>query len=373
MDSEFINAIVCEYARGYVCLFLERFRSELDRSSYGLVSLLERWLGSNTTFNAAWDPSLGKIRKAVLSEGIDPIAAAIVLALHLCSNGTYGTWGATLQRPLRIRWAGLLFPHTTEVNVSGREDDFVVNLRGPSGLQSDVTMHRSNGAWQATTTCEELPHCRLDKHELLVGVDSLESWGTGDNNLIYRSSQQILIICCQAISLLRRHAPPYLQWVDKVVRQVIPLNGAEGILRSSSNTDWPGAIGVSFPSKPIMVAEMLVHEASHQYFHIATRFRPVHDRSDRRLYHSPVKGESRPIDAILLAFHAFANVLLFYRSCIESGVEDQGYCERSATRHRSELEPMLDYLRLPNSLTETGRLLWEPLASRLFIAEQLRR
>jgi HEXXH motif-containing protein len=112
---------------------------------------------------------------------------------------------------------------------------------------------------------------------------------------------------------------------------------------------------------------MFVHEASHQYFHIIRRVDTVHDHSDTRLYYSPVKGEGRPIDAILLAFHAFANVVLFYRLCIDGGLDDDGYCKRNADRHLSELKSMLSYLQSSNALTEVGTLLWKPLAAKIFL------
>jgi HEXXH motif-containing protein len=113
---------------------------------------------------------------------------------------------------------------------------------------------------------------------------------------------------------------------------------------------------------------MLVHEASHQYFHIARRLEAVHDGSDDRLFHSPVKGIGRPIDAILLAFHAFGNVVLFYRLCVDAGLDDKGYCAANAARHLAELEIMRSHIRSSRALTEVGTLLWRPLAAKLFDA-----
>ena len=111
---------------------------------------------------------------------------------------------------------------------------------------------------------------------------------------------------------------------------------------------------------------MLVHEASHQYFYAAQRFEAVSDADDRKLYYSPVKGTDRPIDKILLAFHAFANVGLFYKSCIATGLDDKNYCKINLERHLPELNELAEHLRSCNSLTKVGRALWEPLANNVF-------
>ncbi len=79
------------------------------------------------------------------------------------------------------------------------------------------------------------------------------------------------------------------------------------------------------------------------------------------------EGHGRPIGAILLAFHAFANVVLFYQSCLESGLKDEGYCEANMDRHLPELELMANHLRATTSLTEAGQLLRRPLAGRVAV------
>jgi HEXXH motif-containing protein len=144
------------------------------------------------------------------------------------------------------------------------------------------------------------------------------------------------------------------------------LNGGDERLQSCSSSHLPGTVEISFPSKLISIAEMFVHEASHQYFHIIRRLESVHDGSDSRLFHSPVKGRERPIDAILLAFHAFGNVVLFYRLCSEAGLDDGGYCAANTVRHLAELEIMHSHLESSRALTEVGTLLWKPLAVKLF-------
>ena len=368
MNFEVVDEIVCEYGRGFTRLFLERFRTVLDQTCPGMVALLEVWCDFEISFDSAWDASLGNIRKAVLLNSVDPILSAASFAVHLCSNGVPGTWRVKFEEPRRVKWGNLLFPKSVEFHVSGGGDSFLLGLVDVSGLHFKLNLRRAQEGWQAIHS-EQLAHCKLEEHEirLITGdtsdyLDLLQP----DGELSRLSAHEILGACCETVRLMHRHAPWYLRWVDKVLRQVVPLEGGDNRLRSCSHTDFPGTVEISFPSRYISTAEMFVHEASHQYFHIIRRFDTVHDGSDKRLYYSPVKGEGRPIDAILLAFHAFANVVLFYRLCIDGGLDDDGYCKVNAERHLSELKVMLTYLQSSNALTEVGTLLWKPLAAELF-------
>jgi HEXXH motif-containing protein len=312
----------------------------------------------------------------MVSPGVDPVISAARFAVHLCSSGVPGTWRAKFEEPSRIRWGNLLLPRAVEVWISGGPDSFALGLVDASGQHLDLNLWRSAEGWQEMHS-QQLARCTLDDHAVLLITGVTSDFIAGDTSdfieflqpnaeLSRLSPDEILGICSETVALMRRYAPSYLRWIDKVLRQVIPLEGQNDRLRSCSNSDFPGTVEISFPSRHLSTAEMLVHEASHQYFHIVRRFGAVHDGSDKRLYHSPVRGEGRPIEAILLAFHAFGNVVLFYRLCIEAGLEDNGYCEINAARHLSELEIMLSHLQSSHALTEIGALLWRPLAAKLF-------
>jgi HEXXH motif-containing protein len=339
----------------------------LEQSCPGIVGLLEEWRDSEITFDSVWDTSLGNIRRALMQR-IDPITSAASFALHLCSNGVPATWRVRFEEPKRLKWGNLLFSPSVEACISGGGDSFSLDLVDVSARHLDVHLWRSEHGWQATHS-EQLARWMLEQHEisLVFGntsdcLDLLKP----DGELSPLPLDEILRTCRETVALMRCYAPSYLRWIDKVLRQVIPIKGGDNRLLSCSSYDYPGTIEVSFPSEYIAVAEMLIHEASHQYFNIVRRFEEVHDGSDKRLYHSPVKEESRPIDAILLAFHAFANVVLFYRQCIAAGLEDDGYCKKNAARHLAELNIMHSHLQSSDALTKVGVLLWKPLAAELF-------
>ena len=134
---------------------------------------------------------------------------------------------------------------------------------------------------------------------------------------------------------------------------------------SSSFELHPGVVALSHASPAIALADALVHEASHQHFYILGQLGPVHDGSDIQLYYSPARGADRPIDKILLAYHAFGNVLLFSRHCRSRGVGDLEMCESQERSYEACLTTLQRPLETTRALTPLGRALFEPLAARL--------
>jgi HEXXH motif-containing protein len=176
--------------------------------------------------------------------------------------------------------------------------------------------------------------------------------------------------CAAAVAVLRRHAPVYLRWVKEVVRAIIPVDARRSGIIAGSDFTKPGVVQVSFPIETMLLVETLVHEASHQHLEIVRRLGPIHNGSDHTLYYSPVRKQERPVDKILVAYHALGNVLLCFRQCRKSGLRDGGY-----TRYQeSQLVPQLDQLEAPlrrtRGLTPLGKALWEPLAQRIHNGKQ---
>ncbi len=133
----------------------------------------------------------------------------------------------------------------------------------------------------------------------------------------------------------------------------------------------PGIVLVSWSADPVEVAEMLVHESSHQYFHLLSRLGKVDDGSDEGEYFSPAVQRSRPLSRILIGYHAFANVLLFYRALLRNGFTDDPHCRATETRLCHDVELLELPLRDNPALTQIGRDLTQPLMeqvreSRLF-------
>jgi hypothetical protein len=280
LDLELQQAIVSEYARGYLGLFVGQHRDSLGPVAEELETASE----NEIPFDTAWDISFGRVRRASQAgpeESPLAVAAAVMRRLQ--------------EEPVRS-----------------------VRLLAP------------------------------DEAALVEPFDDCPPgcpW----------SGQQVLARCAESVELLRVHSPRYGAWVENVIRYVLPRDGSDGMMRSASSMDWPGVISASFPCGPAALAEVLVHEASHQHLNIVRRLGPTENGDDHSLYHSPLKGVPRPIQAILVGFHAVANMCLFYRDCLDSRIEDGGYCEANLRRHCEDALCLSAHLQASNGLTEIGR------------------
>lgn len=126
---------------------------------------------------------------------------------------------------------------------------------------------------------------------------------------------------------------------------------------------------MSIRNGPVPLAEMLVHETTHQYYYLLTRMGPVDDGSDAELYFSPAKQRGRPIHYILIAYHAFANVLLFSQRCLANGYDDpDGYLQRNVLALTEWMRHFEAALGTTKALTPLGEALWRPLARELHLA-----
>jgi HEXXH motif-containing protein len=118
-------------------------------------------------------------------------------------------------------------------------------------------------------------------------------------------------------------------------------------------------------SNAAALAELLIHEAAHQYFNVLCLLGPFDDGTDQTLYHSSAVGRPRPLDRIGVAYHAFANVMIYYRECVAKGIQDDGWCARHIESWTEGLRVLEQPLRGNPALTDIGKALCEPLIERV--------
>jgi HEXXH motif-containing protein len=164
-----------------------------------------------------------------------------------------------------------------------------------------------------------------------------------------------------ALSLLHRYAPAYEAWAQRVVRQIAVVEATPGVVHSGSYRERHGFIHASAHTSAISMAEMLVHEASHQYFYLLSCIGPVDDGTDTAEYYSPLVQRKRPLDRMLFAFHACANIRHFYRLCEANGLRDLQYCRENEPIVARQLEQLDAPLRDNGALTSIGRTIYHTL------------
>jgi HEXXH motif-containing protein len=368
--DDIIRLVVTEHYRSVGEQFVSKFRPVIDRTSSGLVDYIADRVRGDLSLSTVWRPSFGLANRALHEQSLhvmDPMTIAVELALAFGSDASEDCdCSFTLPKPQHFAVGQYVVPINSDARI--RLDSAVLYLERPDA-PSLAFRKKSNGFnfEGAAADIERLPQLQAgDRRVLFASEASLD--GRDENELPFPVSgrgEELVSVWSEAYSLIAAASPGYLDWVTRAIRSIIPVQAPRGSMVSGSQGHRPSEVYMTDALEPIMLAEMLVHEASHQYFQIATFLGPVQDGSDDQLYYSPVVEKPRPVEKILLAYHAFANVILFLRICQSRGLGDQNFLKSNLRRLEEEVATLQKPLEISNGLTEIGRDLWRPLAERL--------
>jgi hypothetical protein len=378
LDEEFLELVVTEHARQTVQKFIEHYSGRIERLGGGLGSVFSNWLRSEDTFGTVWNSAFGEAFAAVFRDGADNIersAGMLALRLHECRHA--GDWELQLSKPVRFRFDRWLLPAADVMQVSATPQSVTLNMR-TANVWRKIGFQPSENGWE-TTNVEALP--MLIRPGIRWTILTAESIAPSSAALLQMEvfdysdadvdtqPELLLRTCDAALSHIAEFAGIYLAWVSKVIRELIPLRARSGIFSSGSIDLSPGVLCVSNQDHPWALADVLVHEATHQYFYIARRLGRMDDGKDETLYFSPFRNTGRPIYNILITYHAFANVLLFYRAALAHGLSADDISALALDKRAEELEqklqPLEQALQSTTSLTPLGLAMWEPLRAQL--------
>jgi HEXXH motif-containing protein len=281
-----------------------------------------------------------------------------------------------MDNPAILRFDRWLLPLSDAVEVSAINDTVSINARTAVGWRKTI-FHRDENSWDAKNGAEALPalsRCGIRwillRPEALSPESPARLLATGSYDFeappTEVQKQYMLRTCEAALDLLAEFADVYVAWVTQVIRDLIPLPARPDMINSASGNFAPGVITASNEKLRCVLAEMLVHEATHQYLYILKRLGPIDDGTDETLYFSPFRNMGRPILYILFAYHAFGNVLLFYRMVRERSQDEPGvYNDQRFEELERKLRTLEVALQTTTALTPLGRALWEPLYTRI--------
>jgi HEXXH motif-containing protein len=128
----------------------------------------------------------------------------------------------------------------------------------------------------------------------------------------------------QAMSLIRECVPQYGPWCERFLRHVHVIGKHQNdVSFSRSAASRPGYVVASVPMPIELQAEMLVHECTHQYYFLLELLThvPVNPESKDR-YYSPLAGRERPLERLLVAYHAAANMAIFHTELLRGRSAD---------------------------------------------------
>jgi HEXXH motif-containing protein len=310
----------------------------------------------------AWAPPFGAIDAALAAGSREALLIALAQgALWAHDAGIPGDWSVTLREPTAFRLGQRAAVWVQSLAVTSDGARYNVRATGPEGAMRWHVSAADDGnkATLLRLRLDDRP-VRLSRREDVHAIASAE-FLTGDNWRISSNMARATREIEQCWALLGR-APRFQPWIADLLRQIVFTDPGANQMESGSCRSLPGFVHVAH-NGPIQLAEMLVHELSHQHYYLATRLGPVDDGSDTGLYWSPVKRAERPIAAILIAYHAFANILLMLR---EAGAARPAESEAWAANEAEIIDQLLTLerpLRATRALTELGRGLFEPLSA----------
>lgn len=374
LDS-LVPVIVHEYAAGLASAYLGRIAATIERSSQDLVAYLSSWVAAPLesvgdrrvgTPVPGWDYAFGDAYRTLMNVGGNHTWVSASIAAHLGACGVPGSWSIHLEEPFRMRWGNWLLPPAEYLSVKAESTSALVEYAGPGG-SGEASFFVSDNQWNATGA-RELG--RVGTHGINFTVlvsDALTMRDYEDltDRAVSSLDPMIFRVFTEAIDILDEYTPQYLPWVARTLHQLFLLTPRPGKVESGSVEHYLGLVHLTAHGEPLPVAELLVHEATHQYMNVLAKLGPLDDGTDEQMYWSPAVETVRPVSKIVAAFHAFGNVLLFYRWCRENGLANRKECDRQEALLGGWMRDLIPPVTDNPALTETGNALCKPLLERL--------
>jgi HEXXH motif-containing protein len=374
-DERIFETIAVQQARALASWLVSsesQKRATLNGSDESLPAYIASWAESSepTTFDLVWSLPFGRLQLAMKGGNLNFIDLAVRVAMRITEGGHRGNWRATGPQLRGLRLGPYLLPDTKQIEVEQTAAGVRVRIQTVDDAElegrraADAHSWKLSGAKRLRTIGGRNPIFLLPNGPLSAapndsqGFEGVTPWPTIDNKMV--------AVFRDGLGVIISHAEAYRLWVERVLHGIVASKVEDSLrVESGSGENAPGTIHVSYPIGRMDIAEILVHECAHQYFYLLERVGDLEDGTDKKLYWSPPIRRHRPLSRILMAYHALANVLLFYESCEASHADDGGYVRSN----RKDMERAVAELDAPlqgnRALTSLGRCLYEPLAERI--------
>jgi HEXXH motif-containing protein len=369
-DAALPHALIGEYASVLFELAFERCdypKADVSGSVFAQAHFITE---KALPWSAAWNPDLALIER-LLASPLRGAAAWNVLApmlLHLGAEGVLTEADLRLKSPQKMFWGTLRLPEADRVTFQCGQDRADIRLYSEGQAIATVDAQRdADGLWHSDVT----PSAGV----VWMCGHPIPLWTPADGRgyplpskrpALPDATARVSSVLQEAGDLLTQHAPSFVPWIVNGMRNLVALDGSDGVMMSASVEEFPGLTFLSFPNPAVQLAESLAHEASHHHFHALERLTPLHDGTDKKEYFSPIKQKGRSIELTLYAFHAFANAAIYHRNLARSRPEYHRLNGRTFDQSLERIRVLDGYLAETRALTEAGATLWKPLSEALF-------
>lgn len=364
LNEDFMRELATISTQNSLDIFLEKYNDQLPGSSE-LSKYLRAWSTGPATFEQVWDQALGAANHCLVNADVaNARNAAACMAIALASKRVPDNWKLKLDEPLAPLWGNLLLPRSRKLSVKTENSHAILET------DSDRFEFTWDGHTWHSSGATRLPQIEREGRQMvLLPREAIEARFPARELVghLYTAEElaSAMPVLEQALDLIATYAPPFLTWVMRLVNSISLLRYETGLFHSGSSPHLPGFIYLSMGSDPLVTAELLVHEATHQYMNLLCRLGPLDDGSDEQLYYSPFKDMHRPLSAIITAYHAFGNILLFYAMCRKSNLANSAEIEKYLTRFTPQVAEIEPIMVGNKAITDVGNALWRPLSQQL--------
>jgi HEXXH motif-containing protein len=258
-----------------------------------------------------WSPELGAARmglaRGITSESWSWLSGQLLLAAFLCEIVTSVNFEITATHPVSV--AGH-FLYSDRLLVCGDHNSLVIK-NGDGKTMLSLTKVQAPGV--APLWAKDPEHDVIALGNAATAVLTDYKWMSYwipeavSGKLSHDSRPQKQQVQAAA-SLLQECCPLDFIWVSALLKQIVFLGSQAEGTQSQSFALWPGHVHIS-QNTIITMLIVLLHECSHQYFHMALWCGRV-AKPDAPENYSVLTKSNRPLNKILLGFHAFGIVLL---------------------------------------------------------------
>lgn len=362
VDEQFFAQCAHEYSLSLISALVDHYGSDCAPDAALLSSILEHPIAAE--YSPFWGPELGQCLNALKTNKLRGAQRGLTqIVLNLLAAGIPGKWEIDLVEPIHFRWDSFFLPQAQRLEIDSDGLQARINV---SGLDSNHTLYfnavrNSRLDWHSDNA-EKIAYLEMGENRALLlsgrhcaGLGLPDPVLPGVETVTERHKQHMK----DAFIFIDNYFPTWKSWHDRVVRAIsIGQKAPEGI-HSGTVEGYFGLLSISDSEDVLKVTESIIHEASHQYFFLLSRLVAL-TNDDEKLFYSPFTNSHRPSDRILLAYHAFTNVEMFYKECVKLGI-DGNRCGPVLAQLRRELGEVQRTLSTEVELTQVGQCMFDSL------------
>jgi HEXXH motif-containing protein len=162
---------------------------------------------------------------------------------------------------------------------------------------------------------------------------------------------------------LSETSPALTEEIAALAPVLVGVSGAPDVSHSASLAEARGCVWLTPVDRPLVVAETLIHEASHLKFFLVEDVAPMVITPDPPRFEVPWRSDRRPLRAVLMGLHAWVRILEWLDT-LDGGHYAQAARERAALLSQATLAASA-IVRGADGLTPSGDALVEALCHRV--------